>query len=107
MSKIAETFTKNGGSGINPLKMKVSLNFANFKDSDLSIKFRTIGVNIKKNIQRWFPKTPLDLDEFLGILDQYDHLIVVAADGSKTAISQRNKLRQQATKMATQLGYYV
>jgi hypothetical protein len=87
--------------------MKVSLNFTNIKDSDLSIKFRTIGVNMRKNIQRWVPKPPLDLDEFLGVLDQYDHLIVVAADGSRTAISQRNKLRHQASKMATQLGHYV
>jgi hypothetical protein len=86
--------------------MKVSLNFANSKDSDLSLKFRTIGVNMKKNIQR-FRKTPVDLDEFLGVLDRYDHLIAVATDGSRTAISQRDKLRQQATKMATLLGHYV
>src|SRR5205823_6266805 len=38
---------------------------------------------------------------------EYDHAITVAADGSKRAISQRNKLRQQGIKMATQLGHYV
>ena len=60
---------------------------------------------MKKNI-KLFPKTPVDLDEFLALVDQYDKAIIVAADGSRTAISQRNKLRQQAGKMATQLGHY-
>jgi hypothetical protein len=86
--------------------MKVSLNFSNVKDTDLSVKLRTIGVKMKENIQ-FFPKTPVDLDDFLGVVGDYDHKIVVASDGSKKEISQRNKLRQQAIKMATQLGYYV
>ena len=86
--------------------MKVSLNFSNVKDTDLSQKFRGIGVKMKKNIQL-FPKTPVDLDDFLGVVGDYDHWIIVAADGSRAAISQRNKLRQQAIKMATQLGHYV
>src|SRR5712692_9918658 len=61
---------------------------------------------MKKNT-KLFPKTPVDLDEFLALVDQYDKAIIVAADGSRSAISQRNKLRQQAGKMATQLGHYV
>ena len=92
------------GFGITPRKLKVSLNLANVKDSDLVLKFRTIGVNVKKNIQL-FSETPVDPDELLGVVDQYDHWIIVASDGSRTAIAQRNKVRQQATKMATQIGY--
>ena len=65
--------------------MKVSLNFSNVKDTDLSVKFRTIGVSMKKKPQ-FFPKTPVDLDDFLGVVDDFDQAIVVAADGSKKAI---------------------
>jgi hypothetical protein len=86
--------------------MKISLNFSNVKDADLSIKFKGIGRKMKINIHL-FPKTPVDLDEFLALVDKYDHAIIVATDGSKTAISQRNKLREQAIKMATLLGHYV
>ena len=86
--------------------MKVSLNFSNVKDADLSIKFKGIGGKMKINVQL-FPKPPVDLDEFLALAGKYDHAIIVGADGSKRAISQRNKLRQQAIKMATQLGHYV
>ena len=86
--------------------MKVSLNFSNVKDTNLSLKFKGIGKKMKVNI-RLFPKTPVDLDDFLALVDNYDHAIIVAADGSRRAISQRNKLRAQAVKMATQLGHYV
>jgi hypothetical protein len=70
--------------------MKVSLNFNNIKDVDLSIKFKGIGGKMKINIQL-FPKPPVDLDELLALAGKYDHAITVAADGSKTAISLRNK----------------
>lgn len=86
--------------------MKVSLNFANVKDTDLSKKFRTIGVKVKENIHL-FPKTPTDPDELLGVVDHFDHWIIVASDGSRTAISQRNKVRRQATKIVKHIGYYV
>jgi hypothetical protein len=86
--------------------MKVSLDFKNVKDTDLVMKFKGIGVNMKRNI-KLFPKTPVDLDEFVGLVDEYDRYIIVAADGSKKAISQRNKLRHQTSRMATHLGNYV
>jgi hypothetical protein len=86
--------------------MKVSLNFSNVKDVDLSLKFQGIGRKMKTNIQL-FPRPPVDLDEFLALVKEYDHAITVAVDGSKKAISQRNKLRAQSIKMATQLGHYV
>jgi len=86
--------------------MKVSLNFSNVKDADLSIKFKSIGRKMKINIQI-FAKPPVDLDKFLVFAGKYDHAITIAADGSKKAISQRNKLRQQGIKMATLLGHYV
>jgi hypothetical protein len=86
--------------------MKVSLNFSNVKDTDLSQKFIGIGQKMKTNI--WlFPKTPVDLDDFISLVGDLGGAITAALDGSKKAISQRNKLRDQAVKMATQLGHYV
>lgn len=87
-------------------EMKVSLNFSNVKDTDLSSKFNAIGRKMKVNI-RLFPNTPVDLEDFLALVDEYRHAITEAVDGSKKAIHQRNKLREQAIKMATQLGHYV
>ena len=86
--------------------MKVSLNFSNVKDTDLSSKFKAIGRKMKANI-KLFPNTPVDPDDLLALVDEYQHAITAAVDGSKKAISQRNKLREQAIKMATQLGHYV
>lgn len=86
--------------------MRVALNFGQYKDTDCALKLKTIGVSIKK-YPNLFPKPPLDLDQYLSLVDAYSKAIVVAADGSRTAISQRNKLRMQATKMGTYLGYYV
>jgi hypothetical protein len=86
--------------------MKVSLNFSNVKDTDLSSKFKAIGRKMKANI-RLFPGMPVDPDDFLALVDEYQQAITTAVDGSKKAISQRNKLREQAIKMATQLGHHV
>jgi hypothetical protein len=86
--------------------MRVSLNFTNVKDTDLWGKFKRISYKMKLNI-RLFSKTPVDLDDFAALVDEYHHATVAAMDGSKKAISQRQKLRGQATKMARQLGHYV
>src|SRR2546421_13107775 len=86
--------------------MKVALDFNNIKPPELLIKFRYIGKQMKANVKT-FPKPPHDLDEFLGKVDELAQAITAAADGSKKAISLRNKLQQQAIKMATLLGYYV
>jgi hypothetical protein len=86
--------------------MKVSLNFSNVNDAALSMKFKSIGRKMKDNI-RLFPKSPVNLDKFLALVDEYGQAITAAMDGSKKAILQRNALRAQATKMATQLGHYV
>src|SRR6267154_1945503 len=84
-SEIDESSAKSTGIWYKSFKMKVSLNFSNVKDSDLSLKFRGIGGKMKKNI-KLFAKTPVDLDEFLALVDQYDKAIIVAADGSRAAI---------------------
>jgi hypothetical protein len=86
--------------------MKVSLNFSNVKDMDLALRFKGAGVKMKNNI-RLFPKPAVDLDKFLAIVDEYSNAITLATDGGKRAISQRNKLRKQAIKLATLLGHYV
>jgi hypothetical protein len=86
--------------------MKVSLDFNNVKDTDLWGKFKGIGYKMKLNIQL-FPKTPRNLDDFIALVDDYQHATVAALDGSKKAIKQREKLRLQAVKIATYLGHYV
>ena len=97
---------KNDGICYNAPKMKVLLNFSNVKDVDLAFKFKGIGGEMKTNI-RLFPKTPVDLDDFLALVDEYHHAIAAAMDGGKKAIAQRKNLRRQAIKMATHLGHYV
>jgi hypothetical protein len=54
-----------------------------------------------------FPKSPVDLDVFNATVGLYDAGITRALDGSKKAISERNRLREEVIKMVTQLGHYV
>ena len=86
--------------------MRVSVDFNNDKDSELVTKFRRIGRGVKKNVNL-FQKPPFDLDQFLSLVDDYNHAIVAAMDRSRMAIAQRNKLRKEATKQATLLSRYV
>jgi hypothetical protein len=86
--------------------MRVSVDFNNVKDADLVMKFRAMGRGVKKNV-KLFQKPPFDLDQFLSLVDDYNQAILAAADRSRMAIAQRNKLRTEATKQATLLGHYV
>jgi fibronectin type III domain protein len=104
--KAAASSQRTAESGISAQKMRVSLNFSNVKDTDLWGKFKGIGYKMKLNNRR-FPETPVDLEDFAAMVDEYHGAIAAAMDGSKKAILQRQKLRSQATKMARQLGHYV
>jgi hypothetical protein len=85
--------------------MKVSLDFNNVKDADLVLFCRGVYKGMKGN--RKFPKSPVDLEVFKGVVDRYDAAITKAMDGGKKAISERNKLREEVIKLLPQLGHYV
>jgi hypothetical protein len=54
-----------------------------------------------------FPKPPVDLATYKNAINAYEAAIPAAHDGSKTAIAQKNKLRNVAVKMYIQLAHYV
>jgi hypothetical protein len=85
--------------------MKVALDFNNVKPPDLVVKFRYIGEQMTTNVAT-FPKPPVAIVVFLAKVDELNRAIVLAMD-SKKAISLRDKLQHEVTKMATLLGHYV
>jgi hypothetical protein len=85
--------------------MRVSLNFSNMKDGDLVVFCLAIYMAMKGNPR--FPKTPINLEDFKAAIDEYKAAITQAGDGSKKAISLRNKLRERVVNMVHQLGNHV
>jgi Fibronectin type III domain len=85
--------------------MRVAIDFNNDKDTELVIFFRNVYRHMKNNPR--VPKPPVDLEVFIAKVNEYDAAITAAVDGGKRAISRRNKLRQEAIFLATQLGHYV
>ncbi len=65
------------------------------------------GVYTRMKGNREFPKPPIDLNVFKATVDLYDAAITHAFDGSKKAISARNRLRAEVIKLLRQLGHYV
>ena len=54
-----------------------------------------------------FPKPPLDLATYQAAITAYKASIAAAIDGSKTAISQKKKLRHAVLKFYAELAHYV
>jgi hypothetical protein len=54
-----------------------------------------------------YPNPPVDLATYKAGIDHYSALIVDAEDGSKKAITARDRQRLVVIKMYTQLGHYV
>ena len=54
-----------------------------------------------------FPKPPVDLAAYQAAITAFEAAIPAALDGSKTAIAQKNKLRNAAVHAYEQLAHYV
>ena len=54
-----------------------------------------------------FSKPPVDLAMYQTAITSYEAAIPAALDGSKTAVAQKNKLRDEVAKMYVQLAHYV
>ncbi len=54
-----------------------------------------------------FAKPPVELAIYQAAIEAYEAAIPAALDGSKTAIAQKNKLRDAAIRMYIQLAHYV
>jgi hypothetical protein len=62
------------------------------------------GLTDNKNI---FTKPPVDLADYSAAVAAYEDSIPAAMDGGKTAVQQKNKLRDDPIRMYTLLGHYV
>jgi hypothetical protein len=54
-----------------------------------------------------YTKTPIDLTAYGSAITAYEGSIPAALDGSKTAVAQKNKFKEAAIRMYTQLAHYV
>jgi hypothetical protein len=67
---------------------------------DASLKGLTVNATIYAN-------PPVPLAQYQTAISAYESGVAAAVDGGKTAIAQKNKLRDAAVKLYTQLAHYV
>src|SRR5215467_4399962 len=87
-------------------KLKALFDFLRLPDSDTFVS-RLTAIHDALSGNAAFPNPPVDLAVFKTAISNYAAAVVVALDGSKQAIANRNKLREVLVKMAEQLGHYV
>ena len=86
-------------------KLKALLGFKGMSDTDLIQQLTTVEKGLTGNPN--FPNTPVDLATFKSGIDTLIVLVTDAADGSKKAITAKNKQREVMIKQITLLGHYV
>ena len=85
-------------------KIRVSLNLTK-PHLELANDAIAVFEGLKENPA--FPNPPIALDVFKAAIDAYMTAISNAADGSKKAIVERNKLQEAVARMMRQLGHWV
>src|SRR5215831_7629656 len=86
-------------------KIKATLGFHKVSDSDLLSRLNAVHDAMNGNPA--YPNPPVDMATFKTAIDNLSAAIADALDGGKKATSVKNKLREAAIKIATQLGHYV
>ena len=85
-------------------KINVSLNFTK-PHLEIAKDAVTVYEGLKDNPN--FPNLPVPLDAFTAMIDAYITAIANAADASKKAIVERNKLKESLIAMERKLGHWV
>jgi hypothetical protein len=85
-------------------QIKAKLGLHKVSDTDAAKAFMTSYQGLLNNSK--FPNPPVDLATYKSGIDQFSALIIDAEDGSKKAITAKNKQRLAVIKMYTQLGHY-
>jgi hypothetical protein len=88
-----------------PTKIKAKLGFHGVSDMETLKSLTTAYEGLFDNPA--YPKPPVDLSVYKTAIDGFSALIIEAADGSKRAISAKDKQRVEAIRMYAQLGHYV
>jgi len=85
-------------------RIRVSLNFSK-PHLEFAHDAMTVYDGLKDNVA--FPDPPIPLPTFKAGIDVYLSAMSAAADGSRKAIVERNKLKGDLEKMMRQLGHWV
>jgi hypothetical protein len=86
-------------------QIRPSLGFTKLSDADLLARANAVHAGMARNPA--YPNSPVDLATFKAAINNYAAAITAALDGSKKAIADREKQRDQLIAMLRQLGHYV
>src|SRR5579883_1385382 len=86
-------------------QLRVKLNHGSLNDKDVATEGVAVVDGLTNNPKLTNP--PIKPEDLKAQVDTYASLIAAAADGSKKAITERNKQRAVVVKMLRQLGHWV
>ena len=89
-----------------PKKIKAIIGLDKMADGNITTLLNASLKGLTTNAAT-FPKPPVDLATYQAAITAYQEAITAAVDGGKTAVSQKNKLRNAAVKMYTLNAHYV
>src|SRR5439155_2304285 len=87
-------------------KIRVKINTGKKSHLEVANDAVTVYKGLKDN-PAFPPNPPVGLDVFKTTIDAYISSISSAADGSRKAMVERNKLKEDVAKMMRQLGHWV
>src|ERR1051326_1148274 len=85
--------------------IRAALGFTRLTNEELRSRLIAIREGMKENPH--FPYPPVEIPKFDEAIEAFNVQMVLARDGSRTAISERNVRRQIVSRMVEQLGHYV
>src|SRR5262245_43381004 len=89
-----------------PIRIRAAIGLTKVKDGNIVPMLKGSLRGLTENSQI-FNNPPVDLDKYAIAIEAYSESIPAALDGGKTAIEQKNTLRNVVLKMYAQLARYV
>lgn len=86
-------------------QIRPSLGFSKLPDADLLTRARAIQTGMTGNAA--YPNPPVEAAALEAAIDSYAAAITAALDGSRKAIADRQKQRDEVISMLRRLGHYV
>ena len=88
------------------IRIRAALRLTKIKDGEMLPRLKSSLNGLTEN-PHIFKNPPIDLQKYAVAIEAYSESLPAALDGGKTAIEQKNKLRNEVLKIYAQLARYV
>ena len=88
-----------------PPIIRAILGFTRLSNGELSFRLGCIRKGMKDNPD--YSNPPIEIAKFEAAVDRFNHACLLAEDGSRTAILERDAQRRDVILMAQEIGHYV